>query len=58
MLFEWSEKYDTLEPWYPREYIEWTEISKRWYEHLASEKNTVIRLRTFHEIPIVKRMST
>ena len=56
MVYEWSEKFQDLEPWYPRIYSEWTIISKRWYERLKGERNAVLRLKMFNEIPKDKLM--
>ena len=56
MSFEWDAKYNGLEPWYPREYLEWIEISKKWYDWLKGVSNHVLRVRWFLFIPKKERM--
>ena len=51
MIFEWSKKYNDIEPIYLREYPGWTDINKKWYYCLLGEKNTVLRLQLFNIIP-------
>jgi len=56
MAFEWSKKYNNLEPWFPRVYPDYVEISRYWHTCLNNEKNAVCRLEMFYKIPDDKRM--
>jgi hypothetical protein len=56
MAWEWSEEFQNIEPWYPRVYNDWMEISKKWYDILLGEENAILRLRMFSAIPKSKRM--
>ena len=47
----WSEKYNDLDVDTPREYTPYVKISKRWYDRLSMDKNDVLRLDTFNQIP-------
>lgn len=53
--FEWSDKFNDIEHWFPRMYPDWTRIKKKWYDRLKGEKNHVLRLRMFFVIPKDKR---
>ncbi len=47
----WSEEYDCIDIDTPREYNDYTGISKDLYEKLKSEHNEVLRLRAFNCVP-------
>jgi hypothetical protein len=50
----WSEKYDCIDIYTPREYNSYTEISEDLFNRLKSERNEVLRLRAFNCVPIDK----
>ena len=49
--YVWDEELDDLDYYYPKEYTEYTEINKKWYDLLNNQPNTVLRLQTFRQIP-------
>ena len=52
----WSEKFDDLDVTTDRIFVEYVEISKKWYEYLKNERNDVLRLKAFQTIPKNKLM--
>jgi len=52
----WNDKYQEMDYETDRLYVQYIEISKHWFKILKGEKNNIIRLRVFNQIPKDKRM--
>ncbi len=52
----WDSNIKNFDVWFPREYIDYTEISKGIYESLKEEENNIKRIQMFETIPINELM--
>ena len=51
MSWEWNEDSQSVDVWFPREYRDYTELSKENYESIKQEYNNVQRLKMLRCIP-------